>query len=140
MHKIIKMVEHSSAEEMLKGTQYLAEGSKKFGHEIKAITKSDGKRVITFKDGSKISTNKQTVRALVDVKLDKIYKPKALSTLKEAKTVPTTKVKLGGPKEGEVIKYASKANAKRAVDNYYSGDFQQYKRGEYPQRCKKGGQ
>ena len=126
--------EHSSAEEMLKGTNYLAEGSKKFGHEIKTITKpTAGKRIITFKDGSKISTNKQTVRALVDVKLDKIYKPKALATLKG------TKVKLGGPIEGDVVKYASKANAKRAVDNYYSEDFQQYKRGEYPQRCKKGG-
>ena len=130
-------VEHSKAEEMLKGTQYLAEGSEKFGHEIKSITKpSAGKRVITFKDGSKINTNKQTVRALVDVKLDKQYKPKALATLKGTKA-GTAKVKLGGPKEGDVVKYASKANAKRAVDNYYSGDFQQYKKGIYPQRCKK---
>lgn len=132
------MVEHSSAEEMLKGTEYLAKGSEKFGHEIKAITKpSASKRVITFKDGSKLNTNKQTVRALVDVKLDKIYKPKAMRTLKEAKTVPTTKVKIGGPIEGEVVKYSSKASAKRAVDNYYSEDFNKYKQGKYPRRCKK---
>lgn len=134
------VIEHSGAEDLLKGTEYLQSG-KYQGKTIKAVLKpSENQRIVKFTDGTKVQTTRDVVRASVDVKLDKIYKPKALKTLKEAKTVPTTKVRIGGPKEGKIIKYASKEGAKKAVDNYYKGEegFDKYKEGKYPRRCKKG--
>lgn len=129
---------HSGTEKILKGTKYLQPGEFQ-GKTIKSVLKDgfENKRVVEFTDGTRVSSSKQIVRAHIDVELDKVYKPKALRTIKVAKD-GSAKVRLGGVKEGEFVKYSSKANAKRAVDDYYSEDLEKYKEQRYPKRCRKG--
>jgi hypothetical protein len=60
-------------------------------------------------------------------------KPIALDTLR--KDGEGFKVKLGGMVQGKFVHYATKSNAIRAVDNYYSEDFQKYRQNKYPKLC-----
>ena len=135
-------LEHSSSEELLKGTEFVNENSKAFGKEIKAIIKGEWEeqRVIKFTDGTQLRTNKDTVKALIDVELDVQNKPVAMDSLTVHRD-GSAEVKIGGPIEGEYRDYSNKSNALRAVNNHYSEDFDKYKEiyeeGGRLRRCKR---
>jgi len=118
----------SSSTELLKGTKWPGDG-KGADKTIRSISKGDdwaNKRVVTFTDGSKLTTNRVALRAAIDVELDRQIGPKMMDTLVKHRDGTAT-VRIGGEVMGENKDYASVAGAKVALQKHYSQDFEKYK-------------
>jgi len=93
-------------------------------------------RIITTSSGERINTTKKVVNSLMEVQVDLSYRRRAQARIVEKSDGTVTTV-LGGPKEGEIRAYASRANALKGIKNYYHADFDKYQKNEKAKSCRR---